>query len=238
MRVECIGVWKVVCPTNCACTESGLERAPVCRIAKGLAEGAQTADAEEAAARGRNTLTRASRQPTIDWVDKDAQWWRGCSKATLQSARHECAKLFVLFVRAFVAVVVSQQRGSGNQAFNTAILGEWRAAREAAEPGPGETVAHVPMSAVIYSFRLAGSKVFLMTLQTLAWAGHIGCYSTLHGYRLAVQRSVDAYFSFRAGDGQAEGEAVRTSDSVGSSRVYVYRVYVLYSAYIISILIQ
>lgn len=157
--------------------------------------------------RGVDLIERESCPPELRWTDDPSLWCR-LHATRYASTGKQLARMFIVFIRALVAVVVSHR---ADPAFRTSceqMISEWQEERDAAPS------ARVPMRAIIRSMRLCGKGVFLHTLYTLLWAGHIRTMGTFTALRFVFNSTVQLCLEDMDYYGQTDENYVRFHSSV------------------------
>ena len=177
------------------------------RIMGGFFEAATTGGDRLRHSRTQNVIERAFGSPTTEWQDANGAWV-GMLVGRIASQRVKLARLFLLFLRAIVIVVVSHRQHPTVKPYSELMIAEWVQAKAASTDGC------VPVGAVIKSLRYCGSRSFAHALHMLHWAGHMKCYGTLTAFRFAFKLVVSVWFETEhLGDGQDDGAVVRSNSN-------------------------
>lgn len=153
-----------------------------------MIKGAHTATVQTADTRKVWNIERDMLPPELEWVDNEALW-SNLLKGRYKSQNKNMARLFVRFIRALVAVIVSHRHHPEFHESSDPMIEEWERARNSSPDG------RVPMGAIINSLRHCGSVPFMHALYAMMWAGHLGTYSSLTMLRFVVTCTVKVYFS-------------------------------------------
>lgn len=168
-----------------------------------MVEAARAASEQQRNTRNVGLIEQEVGPTELRWTE-DAALWGTMYKARYASQGKGLARLFVLFTRAFVAVVVSHRGDPDFRASCEKMIAEWVDAR-----GPDPS-ARVPLRAVIKSLRFCGKGAFLHTLYTLSWAGHIRTMASFNALRFVFNATVTLCFEDLDYFGQDGDGYVRT----------------------------
>ena len=164
-----------------------------------MLEGVRNAEASTSNKRKENLITRAFVLPPREWCNSQAKWCQTLV-GRMASNRVKMGRMFVVFIRALVAVTFSNSHlppASETGKYCREAVEAWEKARD--EDG------RVPISAILDTFPSMGSFVFREVLELLNWAGHIGAFGTLNLYRFVVTAVSDAYWEKKHGPGRPPG---------------------------------